>query len=344
MKTTGFCAGLLTVILTAVFFCGLLPERTAGRNGDQAIPLDLEVLNPADKADLAEIMRLKTELGDQVWPGLSRLDIPLILYNERFEFLVGEEKPPSPWEAVSGDDFQGRLYFRRPAENPQSFAVAVGTRWAGSIGTLELMNSQVPFRLSREFHAVTMLHEVFHALQATLAPQHFAMAMSVYRSEDQYPYQDAQFSTAWNNEGEALAGALGATEGVAVSGLVKKFLAIREARRTRVVLDPELISYECELEWLEGLAKYAEVEFFKLAASRAAEAAFASYRSGHPFWPADLARLRRNLGGQKGDLRFYLSGAAQAMLLDRLSPGWKAKALEKGANLEDLLRGAINLD
>lgn len=336
--------GCLIFILTVVSFCRLPPEQTGSADGDQAISQDLEALSPSDKAELAEILRLKTELGDQVWPGLSRLDIPIILFNERFEFLVGEANPASPWVVVRTDNFLGRPYFRRPAENPQAFAVAVGTRWAGSIGTLELMNSQIPFRLSREFHVVLALHEVFHAFQATLAPQRFARAMGVYKSEEKYPYKDPQFSTAWNGEGEALAEALVTAEEAAISGLVKRFLDVRGARRSQVRLDAELISYECELEWLEGLAKYAEVQFYKLAASRASEAAYAIYRSGHPFWPADLARLRRNLGGQEGDLRFYLSGAAQAILLDRLLPGWKAKAFGDKLNLEDCLRAAITSD
>ena len=341
MKIVRFWTGCLTIALTSACFYGLHSERTGSESEGQTSRSDSEFLSAADKSELAEILRLKTELGDQVWPGLSRLDVPIILFNERFEFLVGEANPASPWEVVRTDNFLGRPYFRRPAENPQAFAVAVGTRWAGSIGTLELMNSQIPFQLSREFHVVLALHEIFHAFQATLAPQRFARAMGVYKSEEKYPYQDPQFSTAWNSEGEALADALRATEDVVISDLARKFLGVREARRRQTALDPELISYERELEWLEGLAKYAEVQFYKLAASRASEAAYANYRSGHPFWPADLARLRRNLGGQEGDLRFYLSGVAQAILLDRLSPGWKAKALEEKANLDDRLQAAI---
>jgi hypothetical protein len=304
----------------------------------------LKLLSRADKSELAEILRLRTELGDQVWPGLGRFDVPLILHNEHYEFLVGEAKPPSPWQAVEGDDFMGGPYFRRPAGHPQSFAVAVGTRWAGGIGSLELMNSKTPIRLSRELHAVLMLHEVFHAFQATLAPQRFAKAVHVYGLEDRYPFHDPEFSAAWNSEGEALADALRATEVAAISGLARKFLDTREARRSKVSLDTMFIAYENELEWLEGLAKYAEVRFYELAASRAKETAYASYRSGHPFWPADLGRLRRALGGQTGDLRFYLSGVAQAMLLDRISPGWKAKAFEEKSNLEDSLRAAIPSD
>ncbi len=269
------------------------------------------------------------------------MDIPLILFNESYEFLVGQAEPPFSWQVVKEDSFLGRPYHRRPAENSQAFAVPVGTGWAGSGGTLEMMNREFPFRLSREFHVVIMLHEVFHAFQATQAPRHFAGATAVYKLENIYPSKDPKFVAAWNKEGEALAEALAAKEETAVIALVQKFLDIRETRRRNVALDPKLISYERELEWLEGLAKYAEVRFYELAASRSGAAAYARYRSGHPFWLWDLARLRRNLGGQEGDLRFYLSGAAQAMLLDRLSPGWKAKAFEEKASLEDRLRTAV---
>jgi len=321
----------------------VLPFISLMASGDaaQAFPLDLERLSDADKTELIEILRLKNEFGDQVWPGLSGSDIRNILYNERYEFLVGHPKPPSPWEVVKGDSFLGRPYHRRPAENPQTFAVAVGTLWAGSGGTLELMNSKIPFRLSREFHVVIALHEIFHAFQANRAPQRFARAASVYKSEKKYPYKDPTFSAAWNSEGETLAIALAAEEEAAVSGHVQQFLDIREARRKQIAFDPELTAYEHGLEWLEGLAKYAEVRFYELAASRPGEAAYTDYRSGHPFRLPDLARLRRNLGGQEGDLRFYLSGMAQAMLLDRLFPGWKAGVFEEKANLEDCLRAAV---
>ena len=329
------------LIMSVASLPWLFSALQASVERDQTSPLDLTVLSTAEKAELAEVLRLKTQLGDQVWPGLGRIDIPIILYNERYEFLIGEAKPPSPWEVVKGDNFLGRPYYRHRAENPQAFAVAVGTLWAGSGGTLELMNRKIPFRLSRELHVVIMLHEVFHAFQATLAPQRFAKAMSVYKSEGRYPYKDPPFSAAWNSEGEALADGLKAMDEAAICGLAQEFLEIRDARRRQISLDAELISYECELEWLEGLAKYAEVRFYELAASLTSQAGYANYRSGHPFWPADLARLRKNLGHQEGDLRFYLSGLAQARLLDRLCPGWKAKAFEDNVNLEDSLRAAI---
>ena len=43
-----------------------------------------------------------------------------------------------------------------------------------------------------------------------------------------------------------------------------------------------------------------------------------------------------------GDLRFYLSGAAQAMILDKISPGWKKSIMGKShIGLEDLLASVL---
>ena len=91
-------------------------------------------LGPAEKAELTEALTLKSSLGDEVWPGLAAADIPLILFNDRYEFLVGLPTAPAPWELVEGDDFAGQAYFRRAGVEGQAFAIPVGDRWAGSLG------------------------------------------------------------------------------------------------------------------------------------------------------------------------------------------------------------------
>jgi len=47
------------------------------------------------------------------------------------------------------------------------------------------------------------------------------------------------------------------------------------------------------------------------------------------------------MGSRSEDTRFYFSGFAQAVLLDRLMPGWKEQAFQPEIWLEDLLRQAI---
>jgi len=337
---------LLVQCLVLFLFSALSQRILAEQNAEKAVLKNSvqkqPVLSAADKAELAEALRLKAEFGDQVWPGFGRSAIPIILYNDSYEFLVGEENPADSWEVVKEDNFMGRPYYRRAGKNPQSFAVSIGTRWAGRIGTLDWWNSKSPLKITVDFHIVGLIHEVFHAYQANLVPARFARATAVYASEGRYPYKDSDFASAWNSEGKTLAEALRAKDDTEVRSLAQKFLNIRDARREQATLSPDLVTYEVELEWLEGLAEYVQIKFYELAASSAKESASIRFGPGLPFYlQGDFIRLEGSLGQQSGDLRFYLSGMAQARLLDRLNPGWKAKAMQEKVDLENLLRAVM---
>ena len=295
-----------------------------------------------DKTELGVVFKLKAEAGDEVWPGLAGAAIPVILFNARYEFLVGPANPPAPWEIVKDDLFQGKPYSRKSAENPQNFAVKVGAAFAGSASTLGLMNSKSPIKLGPDFHAVLVLHEMFHAYEAGQDAARFARALEVYKVEKSYPFQDKDMAAAWVQEGSALALALKAPTDEEAVRLAREFLEVRDTRRGAARLAPELADYERELEWLEGLAKYAEVRFYELAASRPVQAEGIAFGPKLPiFLQWDFVRLEKQMGAQEGDLRFYLSGMAQARLLDRLKPGWKASVRLGDVWLEDILRSVV---
>jgi hypothetical protein len=103
-----------------------------------------------------------------------------------------------------------------------------------------------------------------------------------------------------------------------------------------VKADADLLSFERDLEWLEGLAKYAEMRTYELA-----EGASLAELKQLPFWQTDFRTLAGNLGSAENDQRFYLSGMAMARLLDRLDPAWKEHALAEGVYLEELLQAAV---
>ncbi len=311
-----------------------------------------------DKELLVEILRLKRVLGDEVWPGLGTTRIPIILYNESFEFLTGAitPPPPPPWVKVDADDFAGQPYFLRPACDPQAFAVDVDGhgRWAGSMTSLDaILARKVSFKPPPDFYVVLVLHEVFHAFQAIREPERFRRAMALYAVEKDYPAVDPAFAKAWTEEGALLASALKAKDRQGLLDAVRAFLRRRESRRrewleanrpssTDAPGSIDLAGYERGLEWLEGLGKYAEMRFYELAAARASEPAFAAYKPSLPYWIWDYVRLERQMGAQKGDLRFYITGMAQALLLDRLSPGWKASFSNGGRSMEELLAAVLN--
>jgi hypothetical protein len=172
----------------------------------------LAVLTSADKEGLSLVLRLQAALGDQIWPGFGRAVIPIILFNDHDEFLIGATNPPVPWVVVQADDFQGHPYYRRAAGTAQAFAAPVGADWAGSLSTLEWTNLKSPMKLGRDSHSVALLHEMFHAFQAKQSLAHLWSAQAVYKVEARYPFNDSQIAAAWNNEGSMLAAALKAKD------------------------------------------------------------------------------------------------------------------------------------
>jgi len=311
--------------------------------GRQNLLPEISRLTPDDKAELAEIFRIQTMLGDEIWPGLGHASIPIILYNERQEFLISETTPLTPWSVVEGDSFSGKHYYHRNASNPQAFAVRLGDTWAASMSTFEMTNRKAPIKMSREMHVVAVLHEMFHAFQARKNPGRFRQALQVYGSEARYPGKLPEFISGWQTEGTLLAAAFKLTDPPAVRSAVRDFLQTRDSRRARAGLSADLVAYERELEWLEGLATYVEARVYELAVSGAHAPALSPYDRGLSlFRLSDLYRLEKLLGSQDGDLRFYLSGMAEARMLDMLSPDWKEKAMDNGIYLEELLRSALS--
>jgi len=330
---------LVTILIVLAFL--LVPSRQEGAADLRARGQTPGSLSAEDKAELGEAMRLTGSLGSRVWPGLEKAGIPIVLYDEASEFLVGLADPGPGWTAVEGDDFEGRPYFRRPASRSQAFAVRLNGAWAASMSTLGWMNRRGPMKLAPGFHLALLLHEMFHAFQAIQAQERFEQALKVYAAEADYPFEEPDFVDAWNKEGALLAAALNAPDEAGARRAAGDFLEARRLRRLRSSLKPDHLAFERELEWLEGLGKYAEGRFSELAATAAGGRDDASPAPADPFKRMDAARLGTQLGRQKGDLRFYLSGSAQARLLDRLDPGWKRESPLAQLYLEDALRAVV---
>ena len=134
--------------------------------------------------------------------------------------------------------------------------------------------------------------------------------------------------------------------------MVQKFLENRESRRKMIQLSTDLIRYENQREWVEGMTLYAELETWRLAAKDSGyqpipemkkDRKFKEYNTFETRWSRALDQITR-MSEDEGDGRFYYSGMAQAYLLDRLDPSWKLTlAADPTINLEDLLQQALNV-
>ena len=96
------------------------------------------------------------------------------------------------------------------------------------------------------------------------------------------------------------------------------------------------------------VSKYLELEAWRQAATvagyeplgeMAEDPDFKAYDSFEQRWSQEIGQMKRQVGTE-GVTRFYYTGMAQAMLLDRLYPGWKSQVMEEGIWLETLLREA----
>lgn len=344
-------------------------------------------LSADEQVRMAEAIRLRETLGEAVFPGWGEAEIPVVLYNEAYVFLGGLTDPPdgwrrlsgrvsssTPWETVPGTE--GNIYYRQPLpeppgdSSPEAFAVRVGEHWAGSMATQEWMKISLantfeenlpgllrlifPFQLVANFfvrgsdgYIPMVLHESFHAFQGMQAPDKLQSAENATVSQDVYPWDDPAQIEAWEIELSLLRDALQTESETEMRIKAQAFLDAREARRAN--LPDTLVQFERMREWVEGLAKYAELEIWRSAAEATAYQPlpntemlpdFKNYQQFDQKWAAELDQMVR-MATDTGDGRFYYSGMAQAMLLDQLRPGWKADYWADGNWLDTLLAEAL---
>lgn len=280
------------------------------------------------------------------------------------------------WELAPDETLEGQPYYLQalpdPDVTPEAFTVLVGEQWVYSLQTFDwaqislaaqirgdlpgFLRPVFPYRLflnqlvsGSDQYITLAAHEAFHAYQGMVVPEKLAEAEETNLAyEGRYPWDDFRLQSDWQNELDLLAEGLQAGDRDSKEELARSFLNVRNNRRKAAGLSPELITYEQQREWLEGLARYAELEIWRQAngegyaplAETAELADFKGYVDFQSRWTKEIEQIRR-MADDEGDGRFYYSGMAQAFLLDALMPGWKLRALETGVWLEDLLAEAV---
>ncbi len=301
-KSLTFKKGCLFIPLGLILLLLLVVAASALSNiGLPRQSSTLDHLSDLEKARLSEVFHLRTALGDSVWPGWSQVDIPLIVYNEQYAFIVGYLNPPAgwmkipslqprggAWEEVSSDAFEGHPYYRTPItdpeKTPEGFTVLVGDRWVATFQTREysqvdfyqefrqnlpsFISNLVPLRLvwsllmgKTEYYIGALEHESFHAYEGMIAEDQLTASESIYSVEANYPFNTME--EPWKQEMKVLVQAAQAGNNTEAIALAREFLQLRRFRR--VGLSPAQVELERLREWEEGLAKYAELEITRQA-------------------------------------------------------------------------------
>jgi hypothetical protein len=280
------------------------------------------------------------------------------------------------WEIVPDDTLYGQPYYRQaltdPGVTPEAFTVLVGDRWVASLQTYDWATIRLaqpirqdlpgflrpifPYRLfigqllgNSDKYITLISHEAFHAFEGMLATEKLASAENVgIEYENHYPWENTSLGDDWQQELDLLAEALKSNDPSQVVELTRQFLDLRSARRSSAKLSAQLIAYEEQREWEEGLARYAELEIWRQADKTSYTPLpetdqlnnFDDYAGFEKRWSQEIQQMPR-MADDEGDGRFYYTGMAQAYLLDQLMPGWKTRAFEEGVWLDDLLAEAV---
>jgi hypothetical protein len=302
-------------------------------------------------AEAAEAWRLLSSQGDQVWPGWGAARIPLLIRAGEFALLVGHPSPPQGFDLqpdVTVADQPVYRYKGHLAPMPAATAWKVGDVWSVAVPTREEFQQAIDAQLGKGVvqldtvnYIRAIVHEAFHAYAMTAIQgdvPNFGADVDegkMIQRLSALPDLDKQYAA----EGQALVNALQATDTQGTRDAAVSFLELRRTRRAGQ--DQKTAAYERTTEWIEGLARYAEVALM-LHANQAAPNSTITYPAAAEIWLPLLDQFMNPAASPDGFRgRYYLLGAGQAFLLDRLMPDWKTRVLSEKIALEDLLQEAI---
>lgn len=270
----------------------------------------------------AMIERHGQTIGPLIWPGFRPDTIPtLYVIAHRGKVLVQWRHDwPAGFTPIAG----------RP-----------GVGLAGS-GTVSLPSGRlisfmsVDSSMSPGLVLGTSIHEAFHSYERSVMRQgtmfgSWENAMLV----GTYPVFDVENEAAFALEGRKLRRALNASTTDEARRLAREFLSLREQRQR--VLDSEFTEFEKLAEMNEGLAQYALIrglaEVARLEGGTWERAARHEAGVESALLDSLLALSRRSVRR-----RFYATGSAIAILLDRLAgQAWKERLLRDNLNLQEAL-------
>ena len=290
------------------------------------------------REDLAQVVTEAHRLASArtLWPEWDFSKTPLVLHSREWSYIVGQPTPPEGY--VELETVAGKRVFMGPTLPEMTANTA--REIAGTLCAL-VSFSKEPVSDGDEF-ARLILHECFHAhqlqeLSAIERPDF--RTMQIYPEND--PVNNAMsivenriLCSAWQAAPEGPGGACVNTgerkEDPELAGIpVEKartvaaaFLAVRLARHEYLARQNlgEVCLYEERSEFNEGTPTYIEV------------------KAGKPVAELIDTLSQSNVAGRWAAYRrFYATGAALALLLDVLAPGWHQRIAEGKHTLQSLL-------
>ncbi len=327
------------LIRNFVCACALFPLQTAWSRQGHLLPDE-------DKIRIAEAFRLGSAVEDRVWPGWSRTPFALMLITNDFEILLRHPHATHNFDTLGFDHDLGSLVLYRKRLFPTNLLATFPA--INDIPTVVVGQSANTGVSSSTAWAIIILHEHFHQYQQS-QPDYFSAtkALDLAHGDETgmwmlnfpFPYDSAEVGRAYTTLAQSLLAAI-RCKPAEQAGSTKSFL--QALGRLKKVLSPDdckYFSFQC---WQEGVARYTELKIAETAGGvyRAGEK-FRSLLDYRPFGEvADsiragiFAQLAKPTLTELKRMAFYSLGAGEALLLDKVRPGWKKDYFRNRFSLE----------
>lgn len=294
-------------------------------------------LSEDDISRVHEVFTYLYKEGNDIFSGFDGKDLNLLVYNEVYEFLFSDFKPSGQeWTYIDKDNYLNKRIYRRKANNSQAFAIKVDSSWVGSFATMDTyhkqMLSEIPIffppqliTVDEPYYKAIVIHEMLHAYQGKHNSNRIDDAEHIHSVSSSY-YMDSRFNTLIEQEANYLEAALKADNTDTVRENVQLFLQIRTQRRNECQMTDIDIHEEQEMEWLEGLARYAEYKVSQGSSSLIAKGL------------SDISEKVK----VKNDDRYYSLGMAEYMIIFKLDKKYEQRIFKNNVALEDILYELCN--
>jgi hypothetical protein len=275
------------------------------------------------------VTRVTSAHPDAIWPGFRPDTTPVLFVIPNAGTLLLNWHAPGPPEGYAPVAGVARGGWQPAAVRT---AASTGTSLAGTSAAQVFVSPDMTDALLFG----TVVHEAFHVYEASVARggRRFGSGENAFLVSS-YPVFESANEAGVALEGRLLARALAAGTREARAERAQEFLAAREARHR--ALGSEYADFEAMGELNEGLAEYALVRALELASGDASLPFRADARRELERHRARLDSLTAN-ARQSLRLRFYITGPAMGLLLDRLAgPAWRADLMRRDLTVQDEL-------
>jgi hypothetical protein len=319
----------------------------AAASGRLALP------SAADRIRIAEAWRIADRIGDDLWPGFAEAPRAVLLVTPKTEYLFYHRSPTPDFVSVGFDSITGSPVFARDRVFDTRLLSTFPA--VGGVPTVVIGEPRNTEASHSTRWVATLLHEHFHQYQQT-QPGYYRDALGLglagndstgrWMLDYPFPYDSRQVGEAFGSLCRQLCDALESIGKPSFRSALGSYLDVRE--RFRRVLSEQDYAYFSFQVWQEGIARYTEYALARRAGvAYTPTDEFMSLSDRVPFEEDAsqtldhiLAELRRMSLKKERRSAFYHVGAAEGILLDEVSPGWRGRYMKEKFFVERYFGGS----